>query len=177
MPFSTPSVHRLRRKSALLLAAVLGASVLALNVTGAGAATRNVGGQFTFGAETLLDCPLGSVLCTKGNFTGNLAGPFTNVITSLLPSPNAGVSFFSGRLTLHSDVGDLRCGLNGAQNALSTDGEFAEICVVTGGTGQYQGATGHLELTGTSSANPPILGEQGTGTCNGTIRGASIPSS
>lgn len=159
-----------------MFAVGLCSGTLALATTAADAATVHVGGQFSFTAATALDCPLGSVLCTKGAFTGNLVGSFTNVVTSLLPSPNVGASFFSGSLTLHTDVGDLRCGLSGALNALSSDGEFAGICVVTGGTGVYRGATGHLELTGTSSANPPVLGTTGSGTYNRTISGGAIPS-
>lgn len=158
-----------RWKSYPALVAAICLSVATFTATSADAATKLVSGQFTFAAASPLDCPLGSLVCTKGEFTGTLVGSFTNVVTILVASPTVGVSFFSGNLTLHAKGGDLRCGLNGALNALSVDGEFAEICVITGGTGGFRGAKGHLELTGTSSANPPVLGEEGTGTYTGTI--------
>ncbi|MGH9156730.1 MAG: hypothetical protein ACRD1K_13045 [Acidimicrobiales bacterium] len=142
----------------------------------AGATTINVGGGFTFAADSPLACPL-AVVCATGTFTGNIQGPFTNTITSLVPAPVVGVGFFSGNIVVHTSRGDLRCGLAGALDTLSSDGEFGEICVITGGTHDYYKASGHLRLTGTSpQTQTPVIGTTGSGEYQGKVVAPFAPS-
>jgi hypothetical protein len=71
----------------------------------------------------------------------------------------------------------LSCQLAGALSQTSPDGEFGEICEVNGGTGTYQGATGHLQLIGESvTSGTPIIGLKGAGQYLGTINTPGTPS-
>lgn len=174
MSQSEPLRRRVRRKSLAVFTAAACATTVAVGVTNANAGTVHVSGTATYGAALLLNCPVGAVLCTNGALTGSLNGTFAVVITSFIPSPNVGTTFYSGSLTLHTSSGNLRCALSGALNILDADGEFGEICVITGGTGAFQNSTGHLELTGVSTDNPPVIGEKGSGNYTGTIVGTNL---
>jgi hypothetical protein len=124
--------------------------------------TPGTGGTFTYKQALPTACPL-AIICATGTFTGAINGTFTNTITTLLPSAVPGVSYFSGLIAVTTPSGNLNCSLAGALNAFGKDGEFGEICVITGGTGTYTGATGHLRMTGMSSSQLLILGQTGSG--------------
>jgi hypothetical protein len=135
-----------------------------------------VSGSFQFAGKLLTGCPLGSVLCTSGSFSGSFSAPFQFSILSILPSPTLGVEYFDGQLVAHTPSGDLHCDLNGALDARSSSvGEFGEICVITGGTGVYKNATGHLRLMGVSSLSPILGIPTGSGEFRGTITGVQAP--
>jgi len=128
----------------------------------------HVSGDFSFAGKLLVGCPHGAVLCSSGSMTGGLAGSFTLSFSNLVPSPHFGVNYFAGKLVLTTDSGILRCDLNGALNTKSSsEGEFAEICVVTAGTGRYLGATGDLRMIGTSTERLGI--PTGAGEFVGTV--------
>jgi hypothetical protein len=139
-------------------------------VAQAGTDGTQISGSFQFAGKLLTGCPLGAVLCTSGSFSGSFQAPFQFSILALLPSPTVGVEYFNGKLVAHATGGDLTCDLNGALDANSTSpGEFGEICVITGGTGVYQGATGHFRLNGLSTLSPILMIPTGSGDYRGSL--------
>ncbi|MGH7960508.1 MAG: hypothetical protein ACRERD_01625 [Candidatus Binatia bacterium] len=150
----------------LLAAATFGATLFPER---ANATTMKVKGTFMFEGAALLECPLGTVNCATGTMSGDIQGDLEVAINFFLPSPNPlEVLYFNGQFAIHTASGDLFCTSNGANNiAASSQGEFGEICVITSGTGVYQGASGHLRLFGTSTVvlNIPT----GKGDYKGTI--------
>lgn len=157
-----PIVHRWQK--AVILSAALCLMGAALFPQEARADTKKVTGWFTFDVNPPLNCPSTAILCATGTFNGGIQGSFENIIDYASPAPTPGVVYYSGKITIHTTTGDLSCDLDGAQNSLaSTDGEFGEICVLTGGTGVFTQATGHLRLFGLSATQPPVLGEVGGG--------------
>lgn len=168
-----------KRRGAVAAAAValVGTGAIAAPfMQGAGADPTSVGGTFTYTMTSPTACGI-AVVCAIGEFHGGIEGTFTNVITSLIPAPVLGVFFYSGAITIHSGGGNLNCGLAGALNFLSKDGEFGEICVINGGTGVFKGATGHLQLTGMSSAQLLFLGTHGGGDFGGKLIAPNLPPS
>jgi hypothetical protein len=153
-----PRIARWKKGAAVLAALLVSAVVmqaagLLSQEARAGSDGSQVSGNFSFSGRLLFGCPVGAALCTSGTMSGSLSGPFTLTLLTALPSPTLGVYYFNGKLVLHTSGGDLNCDLNGASdfNAAS-EGEFGEICVVTGGTGVYKTAKGDLRLTGTSTS-------------------------
>jgi hypothetical protein len=139
---------------------------------GAGTNTNHVSGHFDYVEQLATACGNLAVLCAKGHFSGGIQGSFVNTITSLVPSELVlqQVDFYTGNIVISTLFGQLKCGLAGAlQNA--GDGEFGEICVITGGTGVFAGATGYLQLVGGSTVGPNGLpiGLKGGGDYIGTI--------
>ena len=127
-----------------------------------------VGGEFTASAATPLSCS--GVVCFATNFSGSLEGPAEHSLTLMLPTDPLGVAFFKLLTVIHTARGDLSCTESGASNigpsangeplaALgvlpNSDGQFALLCQITGGTGDFAGATGYLLRTGTSSGGLP----------------------
>jgi hypothetical protein len=79
------------------------------------------------------------------------------------------VQYFTGKLMLTSLAGNLNCTLDGAANFnTASDGEFGEICVITGGTGTYANAKGDLRMIGTSTSQLLVI-PSGSGIYQGTI--------
>lgn len=162
-----------RGQRAIVLAGALWLALVLLLWPGLASATTyttSVSGRFTFGIASPLACPPVALLCATGTFTGSLQGSFTNALFYLSPAPTLGVAYYDGKITLITSTGALFCDLDGALNTLSSTGEFGEICVITGGTGVFNQASGHLRLIGIStSTQPPILGEAGKGDYKGII--------
>jgi hypothetical protein len=166
-PFARP------RAVLALLATALAAVAFALlgpfAPANASTSTVNVAGTFSFKGSLLVGCPTGSLLCTSGSMNGGVHGNFTMNLISALPAPDPGVQYFTGKLTLTSLAGKLNCTLDGAANFNTTsEGEFGEICVITGGTGTYANAKGDLRMIGTSTSQLLII-PSGTGIYQGTI--------
>lgn len=147
------------------------AAVAAIFALPAQAATTQVSGSFDSAEQPPLACGLRAILCATGNFSGGINGSYVTTITSLLPSVYVAqqVFFFTGGVVITTGAGQLRCNLAGAL-AATKDGAFGEICVITGGTGAYAGATGNLRLAGgIASGVLPVLGLAGVGDYSGTI--------
>lgn len=141
----------------------------------AGADGVGVSGTFTYTTSPPTACGV-AVLCATGAFHGGIEGAFTNTITSLAPSPVVGVDFFSGQITIRTDRGNLACGLAGALDSTSKDGEFGEICVINAGTGVYKDASGHLQLTGMTPTKVVVVPANGFGQYTGTLIAPNLPS-
>ena len=140
-----------RRRAVAVLAGACLAAGAASAVVMADGQNPEPQGQFSFSPHVIVGCPVGAVLCTNVTYTGDIQGSGPLVLLAIVPSPTVGVNYFNGKQTIHTAQGDLRCDLNGATNTLGAQGEFGEICSITGGTGAYAHAKGHLRMFGTST--------------------------
>jgi hypothetical protein len=81
-----------------------------------------------------------------GRLTGGLQGDLEFTITSLTPAEPSGVLLLTARSTIHTNEGQLFCLESGSYNTASgSEGEGVHLCVITGGTEGFEGASGYLE--------------------------------
>jgi hypothetical protein len=87
-------------------------------------------------------------ICTVGRLTGGIQGDLEFTITSLVPTNASGVLFFTAVSTVRTATGDIHCADSGSFNTTSgSDREGVHLCHITGGTGEFQGASGYLQET------------------------------
>jgi hypothetical protein len=87
-------------------------------------------------------------ICTAGRLEGTVNGDFVFTATSLQPSATPGVLFYTGEIVVTTSRGEVRCQDAGAFQA-SPPGGVVDLCTITGGTGDWAGASGHLRIHGT----------------------------
>ena len=150
---------------AALLAAAAGAtSVSAIAIAGGGSDGDHVAsGGFTggppFGGP---DCPSPIDLCATATFTGTVHGPAFAVATSFTPTSEPGVATGVADIVIHDPRGDLRCTESIVLNITpGGDSEEGWICEITGGTGRFADASGHLEAFGAADRNGNLRGRYG----------------
>lgn len=90
--------------------------------------------------------PIG--LCTAGRLTGVINGDFVFTATRLEPSDTPGIFFYTGNIVVQTQRGEVRCQDAGAFG-VNPPGPVADICTITGGTGDWAGVTGHIRIHGT----------------------------
>ena len=148
-----------------LAASALTACMAALALTpAASAAPQAVNGFFRVQADTGPDCD--SIVCLAGDVSGRIKGAFSFAATEIIPTadtPETGVITTIGDAVVATGDGDITCKLTGSLQ-LSGDGPFVSICVVTGGTGKWTGASGYLRTSGTF-----LFGAGGSGTYDGKV--------
>ena len=94
--------------------------------------------------------PIG--FCTTGQASGTINGDFTFTATRFVPSDTPDVILYTGEIVFRTSRGEVRCEDAGAYNIdelESGPGPFASLCTITGGTGDWAGATGHIRIQGT----------------------------
>ena len=109
--------------------------------------------------------PIG--FCTLGRALGTIEGDFVFTAHRFVPSDTPGVVLYTGEIVVLTSRGELRCQDAGAYNSgelESGPGPFASLCTITGGTGDWAGATGHIRIQGTFS-----LAEGGNSSYEGLI--------
>jgi hypothetical protein len=90
-------------------------------------------------------CGSSTGVCSSFTATGSIAG---NGVVSVEALPNAeGIS--KARTVIHTKKGDLRCNEAALFDLVGSDHAFVDLCLVTGGTGLYEGATGYIQEVGT----------------------------
>ncbi len=107
--------------------------------------------------------------CTTGQASGTINGDFVFTATRFVPSDTPGVVLYTGEIVFQTSRGELRCEDAGAYNSdelESGPGPFASVCTITGGTGHWAGATGHIRIHGTFT-----LAEGGNSRYEGSISG------
>jgi hypothetical protein len=90
--------------------------------------------------------------CTVGQASGTIKGDFVFTAFRSVPSDTPGVVLYTGEIVFQTKRGELRCQDAGAFNIgelASGPGPFASVCTITGGTGEWAGATGHIRTHGT----------------------------
>lgn len=141
--------------SAIFFAAVVAAALGSAPAgTAAAAKCKNVRGHVT--SQTVTEnCPSPIALCAGGQFYGAIRGELFLVGTSLTPTqdtPVTGVFIFTGDGVIKTKEGDISTKDAGALNlAPGSTGDDVSIVTITGGTGDYAGATGRLRASGTFS--------------------------
>lgn len=106
-------------------------------------------------ASATENCPSPIGLCAAGKFYGAIRGDFFLVATSLTPTqdtPVTGVYTYTGDNVVKTREGDIYTKDAGALNLTpGSTGDDISIVTITGGTGEYAGATGRLRAYGTFS--------------------------
>lgn len=101
------------------------------------------------------DCASPIGLCAGGQLYGGIKGEINLVGTSLTPTqdtPVTGVFVFTGDDVIKTKTGDIYTKDAGVLNlAPNSSGDDMSIATITGGTGDYTGATGTLRIYGTFS--------------------------
>lgn len=109
--------------------------------------------------------PIG--FCTAGRASGTINGDFVFTAHRFVPSDTPGVILFTGEIAFQTSRGEVRCQDAGAYDVdelESGPGPFVSMCTISGGTGDWAGATGHIRIQGTFS-----LAEGGTSHYEGLI--------
>ena len=95
-------------------------------------------------------------LCTSGRFIGGINGDFVFIAVSLTPhhdTPVTGVVHYTGDMTISTRQGVIFDKDAGAFNAATgSTGDVGSVSTITGGTGRYAGASGHMHIAGTFTA-------------------------
>ena len=157
--------NRSRRWPVVVCLAVC-ALVLAFVGPAASAAPESVNGFFRVEAATGPDCTSAAGVCLAGDVSGRIKGRFSFAATELIPTtdtPTTGVLVTIGDAVVDTDDGEIACKMTGSLQ-VGGDGPFVSICIVTGGTGKWEGATGYLRTTGTFAFDAG-----GTGTYDGKV--------
>ena len=133
-------IRSIARLSALAAAAWVGSFV---PVAAAGESTTTSGVSGGIESKPSPCAPgSGGVLCTAGRFTGDLEGPFTFTVDTVVPSGVEGYSLLTETVVARTGRGDLI--LQGAVVANLRSGRFVGLARVTGGTGTWEGSTGEV---------------------------------
>jgi hypothetical protein len=142
---------RVRHVPSLVFIAAMAASP----IRSTGSNNRSVdvrGASFTTNFSSS-NCPSPVNLCAAGILTGTIHGSIFAVVTSLSPGPRSGVEVGTATVVIHDPRGDLSCSeTTVADVAPGGDGAEADLCIFTGGTGQWAGITGHFEAYGSTPA-------------------------
>jgi hypothetical protein len=133
---------------------VLGIALLLAGASALAAGCKKVSGKVALEAVTGSECPSSVDICATGSFSGGLSGASSFVgtaITATADTPTTGVVLLTGDTTLTTKGGTL---LTKDAIVLRTTGagEFSEVDVIVGGTGEWAGATGTVQASGTFSA-------------------------
>ena len=97
-------------------------------------------------------CTSPSGFCTAGRASGTIEGDFVFTAFRSVPSDTPGVVLYTGEIVFQTSRGELHCQDAGAYNIGELEsgaGPFASVCTITGGTGDWAGATGHIRTHGT----------------------------
>jgi hypothetical protein len=101
------------------------------------------------------DCASPIGLCAGGQLYGGIKGELSLVATSLTPTqdtPVTGVFVYTADDVIRTKTGDIYTKDAGALNLTpNSTGDDISIATITGGTGDYAGATGNLRIFGTFS--------------------------
>ncbi|HLL69848.1 MAG TPA: hypothetical protein VK363_00360 [Pyrinomonadaceae bacterium] len=142
--------------AALLVVSLAAAGAFpAARAVRAAAKCKLVRGHATSYTIPASDCASPIALCAGGRLYGGINGEFTLVGTSLQPTqdtPVTGVFIYTADNVIRTKRGDIYTKDAGALNLTpNSTGDDVSIATITGGTGDYAGATGNLRIYGTFS--------------------------
>ena len=134
-------------KMTLLLVMVL---ILASSTSYADPTCKPVVGSFE--AHVVPPPPLGDCLapfCTEGRVWGGVQGSYRFDMTGLQNSGAVpSIFFFTGQSAVTLKNGDLVLGTDTGSLDLGPNAGFASLITFTGGTGEYENASGQIRLRG-----------------------------
>jgi hypothetical protein len=133
---------------------VLGIALLLAGANALAAGCKKVSGKVALESVAGPDCTSAVDICATGSFSGGLSGQSSFVGSSVIPTvdtPTTAVVFLTGDTTITTKGGTL---LTKDAIALRTTGvgEFSEVDVIVGGSGEWAGVTGTIQATGTFTA-------------------------
>jgi len=138
--------------------------------TASAAECRSVRGSIE---ETVLpasECTSPVGLCADEKLSGQLRGDASFIAAKIIPTddtPATGVVFVTGDIT----IADAKLGRNQGTLTVKSaasfrtvgDGDLTDTQVITGGTGDFAGATGSLRISGN------VVGDTGAASYKGTV--------
>lgn len=158
----------MRRAGAGLAALVASGVAWGFAGPSASADPEFVNGHFNLQVAPDRDCQsLPGGICLAGDVSGRIKGRFLfspSEVLSTVETPATAVIVTTGDALVEHKDGTLSCKHTGALQTSAGDGPFVSLCVITGGTGAWDGASGYLRITGTFT----LLGG-GTGTYQGKV--------
>jgi hypothetical protein len=90
-------------------------------------------------------CGSATGVCSSFTATGDING---DGVVSVDTFPSAdGIS--KAHTVIHTKKGDLKCSEAAIFDVAGADHAFVDLCVITGGTGLYDGASGYIQEVGT----------------------------
>ena len=109
--------------------------------------------QGKFKSQTLLpsECNSPVAFCTRGVLTGGLWGDYEFVAQQFIPANEPTVplaNFYTGFSTVYTRRGELQLTDTGALNL--AEGKISALLTATGGTGDFETASGYLYVYGAS---------------------------
>jgi len=140
---------RTRSRAAFLFVQPFAVAALVLTASDAGAVsgTMPVNGHLVSQVLTVgCASPIG--LCTAGSLNGGIQGDFVFTAASLAPTNVPTVLSYTGTIVVHTMTGDIRINDAGVFDTTG-DGPVVDLSTITGGTGDFTGASGFLEIFGT----------------------------
>ena len=150
------------RKALWLVPAAAALPLLAVTQAGGAAVTLPIAGTIRSQLVTGPACPSPIGLCLSGNFYGSITGPNEAVGFFASPQPD-NVLFGKSHVVIHTRDGDLRCTSSSSFDLDPASGNpFSDLCIITGGTGKYAGASGWFHTFGTGSATGNHADYRGT---------------
>ncbi len=136
-----------RRAAALIVPFAVAALVLTASEAGAVSGTMPVNGQLVSQVLTAgCTSPIG--LCTAGSLNGGIQGDFVFTAASLAPTNVPTVLSYTGTIVIHTKTGNINIRDAGIFDTTG-NGPVVDLSTVTGGTGDFAGASGYLEIFGT----------------------------
>jgi hypothetical protein len=92
-------------------------------------------------------CVSDSGVCSSFQAIGDISG---DGIVSVATFPTFDVpGYTTAHTVIHTKKGDLRCTEAALFDLVGPDHAFVDECIITGGTGIYEGATGYIQEVGT----------------------------
>jgi hypothetical protein len=125
---------------------VVAATAIAVGSTSAASGSKTLHGKMNnianFGGP---GCPSATGVCSSFEATGSIRG---DGIVSVDTFPSAdGIS--KAHTVIHTRIGDLHCHEQAIFDLVGADHAFVDLCLIDGGTGAYDGATGYIQEVGT----------------------------
>jgi hypothetical protein len=147
--------NRLSRRTVLELV------VLSIVIVGAIAivASSSAGGSRSHSIEGRMveirnffppDCTAAADICSSFRAKGDIKGNGVVFVDTFPgPDPQTGLALSTAHTVITTKKGELRCTEAAVFDVFGPDHAFVDLCVVTGGSGIYEGATGYIQEVGT----------------------------
>ena len=118
-----------------------------------GAADWRVAGKIDFEVYNAPICggagPSPTSQCSRAHYSGSIQALGETAVQRFAPMDDvSGLVFITENEVIHFADGDLKTRVNAVFHAKSADAEFVSMHTVVGGSGRYEGASGHLQLKG-----------------------------
>jgi hypothetical protein len=145
-------LRRRRRRYALVLGflPVAAAAILLVRPPAATSNSPQIHGRML--DITNVPCQSATGVCSTFTATGDLKGEglvFIDTFPAPYPTPQSRSLVSAAHTIITTNKGDLTCSELAVFDAPRPDHPFVDLCIITGGTGIYEGATGYIQEVGT----------------------------